>query len=119
MLRIGKIIDTVKGIVETKVELVKHEIQEEFIGIVFRILLLTFIILAGLLVILFFSFSLAFYLSQYTNSAYMGFLLVGAIYLILMTLLYYTRYSDTVQKAVEIGLRKFIFKKRKRKNENE
>jgi hypothetical protein len=49
----------------------------------------------------------------------MGFLLVGAIYLILMTLLYYTRYSDTVQKAVEIGLRNFIFKKRKRKNENE
>jgi hypothetical protein len=116
MLRIGEIIDTVKEIVETKVELVKHQIQEEFIGIVFRILLLAFIILAGLLVVLFFSFSLAFYLSQYTNSAYMGFLIVGAIYLILMTLLYYTRYSDTFQNAVEIGIKKFIFKKRQRKN---
>lgn len=119
MLKIGEIIETVKGIVETKVELVKYEIQEEVIGIIFRIMLLTLISSVGLLVLLFFSFSLAFFLSQYTKSPYMGFLLVGGLYLILMGVLYYTRYSQTMQRAVESGLRNFIFKSRNRKKENE
>jgi uncharacterized membrane protein YqjE len=116
MLKIGEIIETVKGIVETKVELVKYEIQEEFIGIVFRIMLLIFISAVGLLVLLFFSFSLAFFLSQYTKTSYMGFLMVGGLYLILMAVLYYTRYSQAVQRTVESGLRSFIFKRRNKKN---
>jgi hypothetical protein len=119
MLKIGEIIETVKGIVETKVELVKYEIQEEFIGIIFRIMLLTFISSVGLLVLLFFSFSLAFFLSQYTQSPYLGFLMVGGLYLILMAVLYYTRYSQAVQKTVESGLRNFIFKSRNKKKQDE
>lgn len=119
MLKIGEIIDTVKGIVETKVELVKYEIQEEFIGIVFRMLLLVFMGAVGLLVLLFFSFSLAFFLSQYTKSPYMGFLLVGGLYLILLGALYYTRYSVRLQRGVEVGLRSFIFNRRTRKKNDE
>ena len=115
MFKIGEIVDTVKGIVETKVELVKYQIQEEFIGIIFRILLLTFMIAVGLLVLLFFSFSLAFYLSQFTKSPYMGFLLVGGIYLIILGMLYYSRYSHGLQRGVEGGLRKFIFNRKNRK----
>jgi hypothetical protein len=116
MLRLGELINTVKGIVETKVELVKFEIQEKLIGIVFRILLLTFMIVLALLVILFLSFSLAFFLSQYTKSPYMGFLLVGAIYLVLFGIAYYSRYSDTVQSGAESMLRRFIFNSKKGKN---
>lgn len=119
MLKLGEIISTVKGIVETKLELVKYEIQEEFIGIVFRILLLTFMVALGLLVLLFFSFSLAFFLSQYTKSPYMGFLLVGGLYLILLGGVYFARYSGGMQRGVESGLRRFIFSKRNKKKNNE
>ncbi|MFT4857371.1 MAG: hypothetical protein ACI8YP_000049 [Algoriphagus sp.] len=119
MVKIGEILNTVRGIVETKIELVKNEIQEEFIAIIFRILLLTFMIALGLFVLLFFSFSLAFFLSQYTKSPYMGFLLVGGLYLILFGGVYYARYSDRMQRGVEIGLRRFVFSKRNRKKNNE
>jgi len=119
MLKIAEIIDTVKGIMETKVEMVKYEIQEEFIGIIFRILLLTFMVSVGLLVLLFFSFSFAFFLSQYTKSPSMGFLIVGGIYLILLGVLYNSRYSDRMQRGVEMGLRRFIFNRRNRRKDNE
>ncbi len=118
MLKIGEIVETIKGIVETKVELVKFEIQEEFIGIIFRLLLLTFMIAVGLLVLLFFSFSLAFFLSQYTKSPYMGFLLVGGLFLVLLGGLYNSRYSVRLQRGVEVGLRRFIFNRRN-KNKND
>jgi uncharacterized membrane protein YqjE len=116
MLKLGELVNTVKGIVETKFELVKIQIQEELTGIIFRILLLTFMIALALLVLLFFSFSLAFFLSQYTNSPYMGFLLVGGLYLVLFGIVYYVRYSDRVQSSAETMLRRFIFNKKKRKN---
>ncbi|MBB6326745.1 glucan phosphoethanolaminetransferase (alkaline phosphatase superfamily) [Algoriphagus iocasae] len=120
MLKIGEIVQTVKGIVETKLDIVKLEIQEEFLGIVSRILLLLFMCAVFLLVLLFFSFSLAFFLSQYTNSPYLGFLLVGLIYLTVLAFLYYTRYSNTFQKNVQEGLKVFIFNARKiKKKEDE
>ncbi len=119
MFKLGEIVGTVKGIVETKLELLKNDIQEEFIGIIFRFLLLIFMISLGLLVILFFSFSLAFFLSQYTNSPYMGFLLVGALYLVLFGIVYYVRYSERVQRGSEIALRRFVFNKRNKKKKDE
>ncbi len=120
MLKIGEIVQTVKGIVETKLDIVKLEIQEEFLGIVSRILLLLFMCAVFLLVLLFFSFSLAFFLSQYTNSPYLGFLLVGLIYLTVLAFLYYTRYSNTFQRNVQEGLKVFIFNARKiKKKEDE
>ncbi|MBN3581292.1 phage holin family protein [Algoriphagus aestuarii] len=120
MLKIGEIVQTVKGIVETKVEIVKLEIQEEFLGIISRILLLLFMCAVFLLVLLFFSFSLAFFLSQYTNSPYLGFLLVGLIYLMVLAFLYYTRYSKSIQKNVQEGMKVFIFNARKiKKKEDE
>lgn len=119
MLKLGELVSTVKGIVEAKFELVKIQIQEELTGIIFRILLLIFMIALGLLVLLFFSFSLAFFLSQYTKSPYMGFLLVGALYLVLFGIVYYSGQSDRVQSGAETGLRKFIFNRKKRKKDNE
>ncbi|WP_296698100.1 phage holin family protein [Algoriphagus sp.] len=115
MLKIGEIVQTIKGIVETKIDLLRLEIQDEFLGIISRVLLLFFMSAICLLVLLFFSFSLAFFLSQYTNSPYMGFLLVGLIYLALLVFLYYSRYSKSIQNSVQDGLKVFIFNARKAK----
>ncbi|SIO00184.1 phage holin family protein [Algoriphagus halophilus] len=119
MLKIGEIIQTLKGIVETKIDIVKLEIQEEFLGIVSRLVLLFFMCAVFLLVLLFFSFSLAFFLSQYTNSPYMGFLLVGLMYLAFLGFLYYTRYSKTIQRNVQDGLKIFILNARKVKRKED
>lgn len=112
MLKIGEIIQTLKGIVETKVDMVKLDIQDQISGILTRVI---FLILMGgslLLVMLFLSLSLAFFLSQYFESPHMGFLLVGLLYLLVLVLLYLLRDNDPTEERMQKGLKGFIFRAR-------
>ena len=119
MLQVSEIVQTVKSLIETRVNMVKQEVQEEFLGIISRTILL--VVLGGLtlLVLLFFSLSLAFYLSTKFESPFIGFLLVGLFYLILLVALYLGRYSIGIQSKVQGGLRNFIFSKIKLKKKDE
>lgn len=120
MLKFGEIIQTVKGIVETKVDLVKSEIQDEFVSIVSRFILLTMIGAMGFLVLLFLSLSLAFYLSQFTKSPFMGFLLVGLMYLLVVVGLILSRNSKRGQVKIQDYCKEFIFSRyRKNKQSDE
>lgn len=119
MLKIGEIVQTLKGLVETKIELVKHEIQDEFLGYVSRIILLTVIGAMTLLVLLFFSLSIAFYLSSFTSSPFMGFFLVGLFYLLVLLGLFLTRYSQNTQRRIHKVMRNFIFNNKRSVDEDE
>lgn len=112
MLRIGEIVQTVKGIVETKIDMVKLDIQDQVAGVLTRML---FLIMMGgslLLVLLFLSLSLAFFLSQYFESPHMGFLIVGLLYLVILLVLYLLRDHDPTDEKVQRGLKRFIFRAR-------
>ncbi|MDO8965664.1 phage holin family protein [Algoriphagus sp.] len=119
MLKISHIIETVKGIVETRVGLVKQEIQKQFVEILSRIILLILMGSLLLLVFLFLSLSLAFFLSQVTKSPYLGFLIVALIYFMVVILLFQTKDSLQIQKRTEGLLNNFIFKMKRNKNEND
>ncbi|MDP2042686.1 MAG: phage holin family protein [Algoriphagus sp.] len=119
MLKISHIIETVKGIVETRVGLVKQEIQKQFVEILSRIILLILMGSLLLLVFLFLSLSLAFFLSQVTKSPYLGFLIVALIYFMVVVLLFQTKDSLQIQKRTEGLLNNFIFKMKRNKNEND
>lgn len=119
MLKIPEIIQTIKSIIETRVSLVKQEIQDEFVGILSRIILLTVIGSMLLLVFLFLSLSMAFFLSTLTKSPYMGFLIVALFYFLIVLFMVLTRDSLQIQKRTEDLLKNFIFQIRKRKEENE
>jgi hypothetical protein len=110
MLKIGEIVQTVKGIVETKIEMVKLDIQDQFAGVLSRMI---FLIMMGgslLLVLLFLSLSLAFFLSQYFESPHMGFLIVGLLYLLVLLLLFLARDHDATQEKMQKGMKGFIFR---------
>ncbi|WP_026950619.1 phage holin family protein [Algoriphagus mannitolivorans] len=119
MLKIGEIVQTVKGIVETRVSLVKQEIQEEFVSILSRLVLLFVVGSMIMMSFIFLSLSLAFYLSQVTQSPYLGFFIVALIYLLAVIVLYVTRDSFRLQKKAGNVLDDFIFKSRKRKDNHE
>lgn len=119
MLKISHIIETVKGIVETRVGLVKQEIQKQFVEILSRLILLILMGSLLLLVFLFLSLSLAFFLSQVTKSPYLGFLIVALIYFMVVILLFQTKDSLQIQKRTEGLLNNFIFKMKRNKNEND
>ncbi len=120
MLKIGEIVQTVKGIIEARVGLVKREIQDEFVEILSRLILLILIGSMLLMFFLFLSFSLAFFLSQVTKSPYLGFLIVALLYLLTAIALVLTRDSSSIQQKVEQTLKNFILKRRlKREEEDE
>ncbi len=119
MLKISEIVQTVKGIVETRIGLVKQEIQDEFVGILSRIILLTIMGSLLLLVFLFLSLSMAFFLSQITKSPYMGFLIVALIYLMIVLVMYLTRDSLQIQDRIESVLKNFILKIKKKRSEED
>ncbi|RAI95068.1 phage holin family protein [Algoriphagus yeomjeoni] len=112
MLKIGEIVQTVKGIVETKIDMIKLDIQDQLSSILSRMI---FLILMGgslLLVLLFLSLSLAFFLSQYFESPHMGFLLVGLLYLLVLLILFLVRDNHPTQEKMQKGLKSFVFRTR-------
>ncbi len=118
MLNLGEIVQTIRSIIETRIGIIKSEIQDEFVGVLSRLILL--IILGALLmmVFLFLSLSLAFYISQETQSPYLGFLVVALLYLVAVLVLFLTRHSHGVQNQINATLKGFIFREKIR-NENE
>lgn len=110
MLKIGEIVQTIKGIIEARIGIVKQEIQDEFVGILSRLILLIVIGSMLLLVVLFLSLSLAFFLSQLTKSPYLGFLIVALLYFLVVLVMILTRDSSSMQLKVELLLKEFIFK---------
>lgn len=110
MLNIGEIVQTIKSLIETRIGLIKQDIQEEFVGIISRLMLLVVIGALVGLAFLFLSLSLAFYLSQITQSPYLGFLIVALMYLLLVMVLFMSRDSLGIQQRVQSILKLFIFK---------
>lgn len=108
-MNISEISQTIRRLIETRINLVKLEVQDEVMKVASRVILL--LVLAGLvlLVFLFFSLSLAFFLSTYFESTYLGFLVVGLLYLLIVLILYWSRYSQGMQRAVKNGMKMFVF----------
>ncbi|MBN7810048.1 phage holin family protein [Algoriphagus sp. H41] len=119
MLKIGEIVQTVKGIIEARIGIVKQEIQDEFVGILSRLILLVVIGSMLMLVFLFLSLSLAFFLSQVTKSPYMGFLIVALLYFLVVLAMIVTRDSLRTQQRVERMLKNFIFKVKLKREQEE
>ncbi|GAA0877785.1 hypothetical protein GCM10009119_07530 [Algoriphagus jejuensis] len=110
MLKIGEIVHTVKGIIEARIGIFKQDIQDEFVVILSRLILLIVIGSMLLFAFLFLSLSLAFFLSQVTKSPYLGFLIVAMIYFLVLLALILSRDSLSIQERVENLLKNFIFK---------
>lgn len=119
MLNIGEIVQTVKSIVETRIGLIKQEIQDEFVGILSRLMLL--IVIGGLvgLAFLFLSLSLAFYISLVTQNTYLGFLIVALMYLLIVMVLFISRDSMGFQDKINTSLKNFIFRINNKSNDDE
>ena len=119
MVNFTEIIQTIKSLVETRIELVKSDIQDQLVGILSRLILL--VLIGSILLVsgLFLSLSLAFYISQVTQSPYLGFLVVALCYLVVVVFLYFTKDSQGFQQQFNAFLKKFIFNSPSRKNSNE
>lgn len=119
MLNIGEIIQTIKSMVETKIELIKLDIQEEFSGIVSRFVILIMVGAISLLGLLFLSLSSAFYLNQVMESSFAGFLALGVFYLFLILVLILSKDSKSFQQQIQKSIKGFLFPVAPKKQNND
>lgn len=109
MLNISEIIQTVKQLIDLRLQLVKDEINETVAGIMARIFLLLLMMTVFVMTLLFASFSLAFYLSEKMYSTYKGFMYVGLLYLLVFILIYFLKDSRGILTSFQAFLKNFVF----------
>ncbi|GGZ19712.1 hypothetical protein GCM10007049_10280 [Echinicola pacifica] len=119
MLNISEIINTVKKLIEVRIQVLKNELQEEMSSIITRVAILSMMVIVAVLILLFGSIALAFYFAEITYSNSLGFLYVGLIYVGILLLLYISKDSKTIQGNVGTVLNTFLFFRKKNKNNDE
>jgi hypothetical protein len=113
MLNISEIIQTIKQLFEVRLQLIKDEVQEQFSRLMTKIVVLVLIGVSALMILLFASIALGFYLSEVTQSTPLGFLYVALVYLVLFIILFIIKNSSGLQVSVQRVLRVFMFNPKK------
>ncbi|MCH6200116.1 phage holin family protein [Aquiflexum sp. LQ15W] len=114
MLNVSEIIQTIKQLIEVRVQLVKDEVNEQISTVMARVFLLIVMGTVSVMVLFFASFSFAFYLSDLMRSPFKGFMYVALIYVLLLVLLYFLKDSRTLIKGFQEVIKAFVFKAKKR-----
>jgi len=109
-LKLDGLVNNLNDYVETRIELLKHEIKEDVARAIARAsIFLVLMLLAGI-VIVFLSVATALLLSTYTGTA-AGFAIVSGFYLLLIVIIALSR--DRLSHALEENIKKHIKLKEK------
>lgn len=119
MSNISEILNTVKNLVDVRLEMIQEGIRKRITSMVTRIVILVVMGIVGLFLLLFASFSLAFYLSEISRSPFLGFLYVAGIYLLILIILYFVRNSLQLQANLQSSFTRFVFLGEKKKKDHE
>jgi general stress protein CsbA len=109
MLNISEIIQTVRQLIDVRIQMIKEEINQQLATVLARVFLLFFIGLVILLIMIFASFTLAYLISEWARTPYMGFLVVSLLYVLLLIGLYMMRNSKKLIGAFHFILNQFLF----------
>ena len=91
IFEIDKLVASIQGYVETKVELVKLDAKEELSSWVAKLTVLFFLVLSTIMALMFFSFGLAVFLNFLLQSSVWGYLIVGFLYSLILALVFSRR----------------------------
>ncbi|HLT09133.1 MAG TPA: phage holin family protein [Cyclobacteriaceae bacterium] len=120
MSNISEIVNTIKQLIEVRLEMIQEEVRTRITSFIARIAILVLMGIFALFLLLFLSLSLAFYLSEVTRSPFSGFLYVAGIYFIILIILYFVRNSLQLQANLRSSLSRFVFLgEQKKKEEHE
>jgi hypothetical protein len=90
---LDSIVGHINGYIESRVALVKMEIREEVAHVLSRGLIILIMFLTGILFLLFISIGLAEYLNALVGGEYLGFVIVGGFYGLLLLMMVVFRKS--------------------------
>lgn len=85
---LDKLLNTLTGYIETKVELLKLDAKEELESLIGKLIVFFIIAICFLLAISLVSFGLAAILNNFLDSAYLGYMILGVVYMVLGLIVY-------------------------------
>ena len=109
MSNISEILNTIKDLINVRFEMIQEAIQQRISIFIIRLIMLVAMGIVTLFVLLFASLSLAFYLSEVSQSIYMGFIYVTGIYIVIFLILYIIRNSLKLRSSLQGSVNRFIF----------
>ena len=111
-------VNTIKDLINVRLELIQEGVQQKISTFIIKLVILIFTGIITLFILLFASLSLAFYLSELSQSVYMGFIYVTGIYIVIFFILYLVRNSLKFRSSLQNSVNRFMFSG-KGKEENE
>ena len=107
-LRIDAIIENLTGLIEARMELAKLEIKEEAAKIGARIVAAIVFSFLLVMIIIFFSLSVATLLNSVLGSMFLGYVIITGFYLLVLVLLIAFKAHIWLQQKIEDGLINFV-----------
>lgn len=102
------IIEQIKEYVETRIRLVKYKVIEQATGIIASVIVYAIVAVLGLLILLFFSVTLALFLGSLIGSYWAGFGCVTLLYIILAVLVLVLKAKYIEAPLVALFITKFF-----------
>lgn len=113
MFNVNEVVKTIKQLIEIRIQILKDEVSDQISTLLTKIVILVLMAFSAIMLLLFASISLAFYLSEVVYSTYMGFLYTALLYLLLFILFFFLKDTQNVKLSLKHSLRKFLFGYRK------
>lgn len=101
-------IDLLRKYIDNRIQLIKLELISALANVAAGLISSFLLLGMGLIFLIMFNFALAFYLGSLFENQALGFLVVGLIYVLLFVLYYYF-FRNTVDKNVKDKIVKIIF----------
>lgn len=102
MIDFDKLLDSLSGYLETKIELIKLDIEHEVQKLITKAVLIVFMGLAISLAVVLLSIGASLLINELLESEFLGFVIISGGYLLIAYLVYLRR--DAILKAVAKGL---------------
>lgn len=95
---IDKLVENLTGYIETKIELIQLDVKEELTQLIAKVFAYSIIALFAIFAVTFISIGLSTLLNDYLDSYYLGYLIIGLLYLIL-TVVFYGIRTRVIEKV--------------------
>lgn len=111
-LKLDGLLDSVKGYIETRIQLFKLEMQEKAANVITSAIFIGLLIFCGLMMLMFLSLALGNYLNEVFGNSYMGFCALGLFYLIMVILLASNVSRGVLHRKVQKSIKQAFVKKK-------
>jgi hypothetical protein len=111
-LKLDGLLDSVKGYIDTRLQLLKLEVQEKAANVLTVVIFIGLLIFCGLMTLVFLSLALGNFLNEVFGNSYLGFAALGGFYLLMVIILAVNVTKGLLHKKVNNTIKSAIIKKK-------